>query len=505
MCSRCLGYPIRAPLEARGHLFLPIDKGEAGLLYPCSKGSALGEACRGTGSSPLSQRNGSVGQPRGGGLVVIVAMRRLSVEGRVTSSGEPGWGCEGAWDISSAGGVESQGLADRPEQRKRCWGLSERLKSLFRSLLGAPARLRSLSRGGTTTTAAASCCTHKGRVPACATGGSGGSIVLVAESLSFASPMQSGQVTASGGGCSRAPPNWPPKSGSKGSQGPHDTLSGDCAAGGGGRIAIYAEQPHPLDPVVSAQYLAVSVRIPLYVILQMRTMRMRQYLVPNSSERPFIKEASRYGCLLVVVLVFQVVATGGCASRSSRLDLLPCLCGGGGTIFSLVHRRLVIANKLTSAAAASRAPEASLNVRVESATPRSFQNQQSNDEPSVAIENRPTKENEEEESQTRLTSSHERSLAGSSTATESVAVLSIQPTPLPVPLHAPSITVAVEAAVVTIEGPPVRPQGDTDSETGGFQAFRSKTHHEPKVVIGSLLLHGGTRGEVLFVWRSNFA
>ncbi|KEP60215.1 UNVERIFIED_CONTAM: hypothetical protein HHA_288940 [Hammondia hammondi] len=97
---------------------------------------------------------------------------------------------------------------------------------------------------------------------------------------------------------------------------------GDCAAGGGGRMALYIQQAHPLVPLV--------------------------------------------------------LATGGCSAMTSRVDLLPCSCGGGGTIFSSFHQKLVIHNRLetavvspaaafsASAASASIAPSGGMETGVSS-------------------------------------------------------------------------------------------------------------------------------------------
>ena len=212
-------------------------------------------------------------------------------------------------------------------------------------------------------------------------------------------------------------------------------------------------------------------------------------------------------CCTGVTVVLQVLAPGGCALRSSRLDLLPCLCGGGGTIFSRAHRRLVVANKLTAIAAAAAAAAVAAAVgpppnvwgpgpRGQPASPHLFD----------------PKHKELQEGGGGLSLGDARDAGGflsdvalapldgapggASSRLEALAVLSVQPTPLPVPLYAPTLTLAVEAAVVTLRG---RTEGDwgpsQDTESAEVPPVRPAGHTGPKVVLGSLLLHGGTRGQ----------
>ncbi|KAL8447484.1 hypothetical protein Emed_004367 [Eimeria media] len=433
-CGRCettvFSHPLSVSLRARGNLFLPVAKGEAGLLYSSNMGP-LEKAGSPAFLNPLVRSAASVQPPRGGGLVVIVALRRLAVDGQVTSSGEPGWGCETQRNPFETKGSVSP-VKDEVANQKRRYVGSGSLRRLVRRLL------TNLTRGSESSS------TYAQVPPAatCATAGSGGSIVLASEVLTFASPIQTGRVAATGGGCLSAPPGarWSAKATvDRGSEGP----SGECAAGGGGRIAIYAEQPHPLDPVV--------------------------------------------------------LASGGCALRSSRLNLLPCLCGGGGTVFSRAHRRLVISNKLHAAAAASAVDAPShLSLRSRSqqsvAAPHTFEPQQQACYEGTAGPAEALRLHEDEAATVQSKDCSEGSMASSasSSATDTLAVLSVQPTPLPVPLHAPSIAVAVEAAVVSIGGTPKR--SSADQEFAGTSSQR-----EPKVVVGSLLLHGGTRGSALHV------
>lgn len=196
--------------------------------------------------------------------------------------------------------------------------------------------------------------------------------------------------------------------------------------------------------------------------------------------------------------LFQVLAPGGCALQSSRLDLLPCLCGGGGTIFSRVHRRLVIANKLTAIAAVAGSLPNVLETRNQSATPHVFQSQPRKDPPSGVGAAVPA----EGEAAGALLgiSPTDGSPAGVPPGIEALAVLSVQPTPLPVPLHAPSLTVTVEAAVVSLGAPAEAPVADRAATAGPETLGQGSPQQEwrlrePKVVVGSLLLHRGTRGE----------
>ncbi|KAL8431082.1 hypothetical protein ACSSS7_005487 [Eimeria intestinalis] len=434
-CDRCeatvFGHPLSVSVTARGNLFLPLAKGEAGLLYSSNVGFTAKKASN-TFFNALVRPAASIQPPRGGGLVVIVGLRRLVVDGQVTSSGEPGWGCETHRNRCEAKGSVRPVNGEVITQKKRYLG-SGSLRGLLRRLL------TKLLRGSDPS----STCTQLPPAATCAAAGSGGSIVLVSEVLTFASPIQTGRVAAAGGGCLPAPPSV--RRSAKTTVGrAFEVSSGECAAGGGGRIAIYAEQPHPLDPVV--------------------------------------------------------LAPGGCALRSSRLNLLPCLCGGGGTVFSRAHRRLVVANKLNAAAAASVADSPSdLSLRSRSqqsvAAPHTFRFQQQGCYEGSARQAETLGLNKGEAAATLQSNGcSEGSVASSapSSGTDALAVLSVQPTPLPVPLHAPSIAVAVEAAVVSIGGGPER--------SSSAQDFADTfSEREPKVVVGSLLLHGGTRGSALHV------
>ncbi|KAL8272881.1 hypothetical protein Esti_003190 [Eimeria stiedai] len=424
-------HPLSVSLTARGNLFLPLAKGEAGLLYSSNLGLPAKSASTAF-LNALVRPAASVQPPRGGGLVVIVALRRLAVDGQVTSSGEPGWGCETHRSPCEAKGSVHLVKGEVSTQKKRYLGLGS-LRGLLRRLLS------NLTRGSEPS----STCTQLPPAATCATAGSGGSIVLVSEALTFATPIQTGSVAAAGGGCLSAPPGarWGASATvDRASEGP----SGECAAGGGGRIAIYAEQPHPLDPVV--------------------------------------------------------LASGGCALRSSRLNLLPCLCGGGGTVFSRAHRRLVVANKLNAATAASAADTSSdFSLRPRSqqsiAVPHAFEPRQQGGYGGTARAAEALRLNEDEAAATvQSKGSSDGSVASSapSSGTDALAVLSVQPTPLPVPLHAPSIAVAVESAVVSI--------GRTAEKSPPDQDFAvTLSEKEPKVLVGSLLLHGGTRGSALHV------
>lgn len=232
-------------------MFLPLDKGEAGIIYPSPMGGGKG-VFQAASRTSVPQRGAAMQAPRGGGVVVIVAVRQLAVDGQVTSSGEPGWGCEGHWGPS---GTHPQRSTEEgtTELRPREWRATRGLKALLRRLTRAPPRAGAAAAGGPPGLAAATC----------AAAGSGGSIVLVAETLTFSSPMRSGRVTAAGGGCLVAPPgrNGGPESLSVGPrsalQGAPESVAGECAGGGGGRIAVYADQPHPLDPVVGFRLHAV--------------------------------------------------------------------------------------------------------------------------------------------------------------------------------------------------------------------------------------------------------
>lgn len=249
MCSTSpysVGHPLQPPREIRGDIFLPLAKGEAGLVYSprplssskrTSNSEVLPLEVNGRGVVP--QDIASIQPPRGGGLVAIIALRRLVVGGQVTSSGDPGWGCEAFREIP--GGRQQRSVqAGGPKLASKAFKAARGVKDLVQKLIGVPL-------AGTTPVL------NRTAEPApatCATGGSGGSIVLVADALSFASPMRNGQVVAAGGGCLRTPlekgkPHPP------GFADASEAVGEECAAGGGGRIVIYANQPHPLDPVVS--------------------------------------------------------------------------------------------------------------------------------------------------------------------------------------------------------------------------------------------------------------
>lgn len=195
-------------------------------------------------------------------------------------------------------------------------------------------------------------------------------------------------------------------------------------------------------------------------------------------------------------LVSQVVAPGGCTLQSSRLDLLPCLCGGGGTIFSRVHRRLVVANRLSSiiaAAAAASPPRGAEEKKHYSDLEKSRKKRREGDawEPTAGPETA-----EPAKTPLETPSAEGRSTAPAS-GLDALAMLSVQPTPLPVPLYAPTITLAVEAAVVAFGGSGGGANADmAQPETATAKPVQEETRisKEPKVVVGSLLLHGGTRG-----------
>ncbi|PFH32160.1 hypothetical protein BESB_021010 [Besnoitia besnoiti] len=57
-----------------------------------------------------------------------------------------------------------------------------------------------------------------------------------------------------------------------------------------------------------------------------------------------------------VCFLLQVLATGGCSSVTSRADLLPCTCGGGGTIYSSFHKKLFVHNRLQTAVVSAASP-----------------------------------------------------------------------------------------------------------------------------------------------------
>ncbi|XP_026190985.1 uncharacterized protein LOC34624194 [Cyclospora cayetanensis] len=442
--ATAFSHPLKAPLEVRGNMLLPLSKGEAGVLHS-SRVSSSKRPLQDASSGQPSQHDSALQPPRGGGLVVIVAARHLAVEGQVSSSGEPGWGCgEEHWELSESAhqSHSAVGIAEsRPARR-----------SAVRALKSLMLRLVSFSSGRVT---AAGAHTSRRPVATCAAGGSGGSIVLVAESLSFASHMRSGRVTAAGGGCLGGRPGRGGKR--SGSASEHSSASPqessgagswECAAGGGGRIAIYAEQPHPLDPVV--------------------------------------------------------LAPGGCGLRSNRLDLMPCLCGGGGTIFSRAHRRLVVANKLTAIAAAAASQPNAWESNGTPAAPRPLRS--THETANQGGRNSPVLEGGEVAGTLLGIASVDGAPMGAPSGLEALAVLSVQPTPLPVPLYAPSITLAVEAAVVTFGSVSAAVEARGWHEVPkGPEASRQETSEkggprkEPKVVLGSLLLHGGTRGSALHV------
>ncbi|KAL8429120.1 hypothetical protein Efla_003173 [Eimeria flavescens] len=436
--AKVFSHPLRVHLEARGNLFLPFEKGEAGLLYTSRLAASTGGPPSAAFESVVGP-HASIQTPRGGGLVVVVALRRLALNGQVTSSGEPGWGCGLQWLPSASDAVEPPAEDDVRKRKGRNILTFRGLRILLGGLLGISTRRAESERSRAQLPLASTC----------ATAGSGGSIVLVSESLTFASPMQSGRVAAAGGGCLSVPPgmrrsaivgSWDATTATeRGSE----VSSGECAAGGGGRIAVYAEQPHPLDPVI--------------------------------------------------------MAPGGCALRSSRIKLLPCLCGGGGTVFSRVHRRLVIANKLTAVGAAASGPPStsplSSRSQLATAAPHTFGVPQAS---GLATAGKAAQakaadgEDAESKVQSRGSPENPPGSTNSSSGSDALAVLSVQPTPLPVPLHAPLITVAIEAAVVTLGGAPARMTSDT---------MRPCERREPKVVVGSLVLQGGTRGSALHVLK----
>lgn len=210
----------------------------------------------------------------------------------------------------------------------------------------------------------------------------------------------------------------------------------------------------------------------------------------------FCKAHRCRGLALWVFAITQVVAPGGCTLQSSRLDLLPCLCGGGGTIFSRVHRRLVVANRLSSiiaAAAATSLPKEAEGKKHYCDPEKSCQKgrQDYAGEPMAGPE-------AAEPAEILLeTPSAEGGSTGTASGLDAVALLSVQPTPLPVPLYAPTVTLAVEAAVVTFGGFDGRANADiAQPETATAKPVQKEaaTSEEAKVVVGSLLLHGGTRG-----------
>ena len=177
--------------------------------------------------------------------MVIVALKLLVVDGQVTSSGEPGWACEGSNAIAENNNRRKKG-PKTPKLASKAVRIAKNIRALMQKLL-----VSSLLK-----TPTAPDRTQGMATPTCAAAGSGGSIVLVSETVQFASPMRSQRVVAAGGGCLRAPPGTegstvsnPPKS--KSLHEIFETSGGECAAGGGGRVVIYANQPHPLDPVVS--------------------------------------------------------------------------------------------------------------------------------------------------------------------------------------------------------------------------------------------------------------
>lgn len=209
-------------------------------------------------------------------------------------------------------------------------------------------------------------------------------------------------------------------------------------------------------------------------------------------------------CCWCAVWRSQVLAPGGCALRSSRLDLLPCLCGGGGTIYSRAHRRLVVANKLTAiAAAAVAAATATVNLspsrwgpgtRGQQASPHAFdpkakEGQEGTGSPWIG-----DARDAGGAPPDMVLGPSELSPGGTPSGLEALAVLSVQPTPLPVPLYAPTLTLAVEAAVVTLRGRKQRGGGAHVAADSMEDPLSALDTQQPRVVVGSLLLHGGTRG-----------
>lgn len=181
---------------------------------------------------------------------MIIASKELLVEGQVSSSGEPGWGCEAHAASLSASRQASGYRGKEGLELREGWRGAKILKAALKSLFKKSGKGSKSPTNAIPGAAAATC----------AAAGSGGSIVLVAEALVFPNPMRSGRITAAGGGCLRTSPggkgsfSGAASAVSKRRQRPlHEAteiISEECAAGGGGRIAIYAEQPHPLDPLV---------------------------------------------------------------------------------------------------------------------------------------------------------------------------------------------------------------------------------------------------------------
>lgn len=176
-------------------------------------------------------------------------------------------------------------------------------------------------------------------------------------------------------------------------------------------------------------------------------------------------------------------------------------------MFSRAHRRLVVTNKLSAVAAAAAAAAAVAGAqpgmwssRSQPATPHVFNSQNKEEYEDIKVS--PMADTQEASGSLREVPAVDGTSAAAPSGIEALAVLSVQPTPLPVPLYAPTITVTVEASVVTLRSSSLAIRGfqkssdssDTAKVPNAKNSANIGDQIEPRVVVGSLLLHGGTRG-----------
>lgn len=240
----------------------------------------LDDAGRETQTFPLRERH-----PRGGGFVALQSLETVEIEGRVSASGEDGWLSSTESKVSPAASLS------KPSEERIATGLDEGLKKtrlhawLSRMrfavrlanvlLLGYQVRVRNVEARGFDEVSNAAKAKRKRdgsasaptgshfQVQVDASGAAGGSVVVIAKTVTFPRAPTGGKVLAAGGGC------FVPSAFSRLGSSSSLTESGlrmrgrktesvgsdgmrlpACPGGGGGRVAIYSDVAHPLDPAV---------------------------------------------------------------------------------------------------------------------------------------------------------------------------------------------------------------------------------------------------------------
>lgn len=528
------GHPLELSVPPLGDVFLPTEFGEAGSLFEAARDSP-GDASTSDAGGAVPTRRPKGRPPRGGGFVALQSFQTIEIEGRVSASGEDGWLSSFHSSVPLAlpeTGQETPppGPASASGVRGGVWWSRLRfaVRLANRLLLGEPVRVRAIEtrpfsdaagalepREGAS--AMASLQPSLGPSSVDASGGAGGSVLIIARTVAFPRASGASRVLAAGGGCVASFASSPSSAlagetgGGRGrNRKPETTADGAgpaCPGGGGGRVAIYSEVAHPLDPTVSGGGAAVS-------------------LSPKScwAQTPAggslcLSLRLRLGC------DFQVKTPGGCPSESWSRIPSACLCGGAGTVYSHFHRRLQVKNAPhqhgggSPGAAAGQSSEVPREETAKTAVPcaaepdssasasgregaAALQKGSCASSSSLRVGGREDSESsvvvEQETQPTPPGANFDADAATRSSGALSVEVLSVNPTILPLPLVAPTVTLAVESAVAAFADETPGLGAAAEGEGGGDGSEGEERAGSPalrRIEVGSLVLHGRDRGE----------